>query len=65
MQDDREGLPGIILAGKGLLVKKHYNSWTEWYILIKFCILIHFNIIDTHVWKTVIWLRQDFFCGKA
>ena len=25
-----------------------HNSWTAVYFLIKFCILIHFNIIETH-----------------
>ena len=35
----------IMLAGWGILVNAH-NSWC---ILIKFCILVHFNIIETQV----------------
>ena len=43
-------------------VEKVHNSWTAWYILFsKFCILIHFNIIETqvHVCKSVTRLRQE------
>ena len=44
-------LLSIILAGRGLLVKIIITL--ESYILIKFCILIHFNIVATLVCKTV------------
>ena len=42
-----------------------HNSWTAWYILIKFFILIQHNIIETHICKPVIRLCQTIFCGKA
>ena len=46
MQNGDEALPNIILAGQRLLVKMLITlSRTAPYILIKFCILIHFNIV--------------------
>ena len=55
MQNSDEGLPSIILARRGILVKMLIlNSWTAWYIFIKFCILIHLNNIETQVCKTAI-----------
>ena len=30
-----------------------HNSWTTWYILIEFCILIYFNFVQPLVCKTV------------
>ena len=41
-----------------------HNSWTAWYILIKFCILIHFNIIITQVFKTLTRLYQEKCCSE-
>ena len=38
-----------------------YNSWTTWHILINFFILIHFNIVETQVCKTVTRLCQEYF----
>ena len=40
--------------------KNAHNSWTVWYILIKFCILTHCNIIETHVYNKVIRVCQEF-----
>ena len=59
MHNGGEGLPSINLTGRGLLVKMHIVL-DAWNIIIKFCILIHFNIIKTQVCKTVIRLCEDF-----
>ena len=64
MQNADKGLPSIILAGQGILVKILITLRTAWYILIKLCILIHFNIMETHVCKPIIRLFQDFFVAK-
>ena len=40
-------------------------SWTALYILIKFCILIHFNIIEIQVCKTVNRLCQEYFVWQS
>ena len=50
MLNDDKGLLSIILAGQSILVKMLITLKT--YILIKFCILIHFNIVETQVCKT-------------
>ena len=60
MLNGDEGLPSIILAGRGLLVKMLITL--EPHVLfysIKIYIIIHFNIIDKQVCKTVTRLRQE------
>ena len=60
MLNGDEGLLSIILAGRGPLVKKLITFEPHViYYLIKICILIHFNIIETQVCKTVTRLRQE------
>ena len=55
MQNGDKGLPIIIVAGLGLLVKR--------LIIIEqlgiFCILIHFSIIETQLCKTATRLCQE------
>ena len=58
MRNGDKGLLSIILAGQGLSVKMLITL--ERHILIKFCVLIHVNIIETHVCKTAIRFCQDF-----
>ena len=47
MQNGDEAFPSISPAGihVGQLVLNAHNSLTRWYTLIRFCILIHFDII--------------------
>ena len=65
MQNGGEGLPNIVLACRGILVKvlitlePHCLFYSNFVIL-----LIHINIIKTQVCKTVIRLCQKFFGGK-
>ena len=60
MKNGDKALPSIILARRGLLVKMiiilepHHD-----YILIKFCILKHFKIVETLVCKTVTMVCED------
>ena len=56
-----EASPSIILAGRTPLVKNAHNSWTAWYILFKFCILMYFNIAKSLVCKTVTRLHRASF----
>ena len=52
-----KGLPSIILVGQCLLVKMRLITLES---QIQFCILIHFNVIETQVCKTMIRLCQEF-----
>ena len=63
MQNDDKRLPSIFIAGQGILVKMLITlvPHDTVYIIIKFCILIHFNIIETQVCKTVIRPCQENF----
>ena len=58
MQYGGEGLPSIIVASQGILVKKGITLESHG-IINQFCILMHFNIIETQVCKTVIRFCQD------
>ena len=62
MRNDDEGLPSIILAGRGLLVKM-LTSLEPHVYFNQICIRIHFNIIETQVCKTVIKLFQAICLG--
>ena len=57
MQNGGEGLPSIILAGRGILVKMLITLD----VLIKVCILIHYR--DTAM-KNDDTALPRFFCGK-
>ena len=60
MQNGNEGLPSIILVGRGLLVKMLIILNRMVYVT-KICILIRFNIFKTQVMQMVTNLRQDNF----
>ena len=60
VQNGDEGLPSIILAGRGLLLKMLITLEPNGIFFIKFCVLIHFKIIGTQVCKTVTRRRKDF-----
>ena len=58
MQNGDQGLSSIILAGSGLLVKVLITLELHG-ILIKFSMLIYFNITEIQVCETVTMLRQE------
>ena len=45
MQKDDEASPSTILAGRGILLKMLITLEPHFYILIIFCIVVHFNIV--------------------
>ena len=57
MQNGDKASPMTSFAVQALLVKKGQNFWTAWYILIKFCMLMYFNIKPL-VCKTVTRLHR-------
>ena len=61
MRNGDKASPSINLAGQALLVKKGQNSWTAWYIRIKLCMLMYFNILQRLVCKTVTRLNRATF----
>ena len=66
MQNGGEGLSSIILAGRGILVKMLITLEPHGLVyLIEICVLIHFEIIETQLCKTVIMLCQDLFLFVA
>ena len=44
--------------------KNAHNPWTAWYILIKICIVIHFNIYLRIGWPYIVWtyFRDKWVC---
>ena len=48
-------------ASSSSLNENAHNSWTAWYILFIFCILMYFNIAKPLVCKTVMRLRRASF----
>ena len=57
MQNGGDGFPCNTLAGQCRLVKMLITFEQHGVFNIKFCILIHYNIIERHVCKTVIRQR--------
>ena len=55
MQICDKAMPGISLAGHGqmLMTLKPHGMFCHMYVLIKFCIPIHFNIVCTLVCTTM------------
>ena len=57
MQNGADGLPSIVLAGHGILVKMLITLEPHViFFFIKLCILIHYNIIEMQLFKTAIKL---------